>query len=982
MKRRTQYHASFAVFYSLLTCSLAVAADLESFEFNDGAGTSLALAANTAKPGNQWIEDPQMFPSDVRNGAYNITLESSVLESNYLQIDNIVSGTYYLTARMSGWKFGGTLDAANLEEVRFGFLNDDTSPTFGSTITAQMMLRRNSAGDVELVGDALGAGSANIAGAATFAATRSTPLTVALEINKTSNTYKVFYKDNTLATQVLGIGSIALTRSGNALRFATNNSFGEGNIDYPVVPADEVFSIDRIALSDTNPFNDLITLEIDRTNGAMALRNTSGAAINSIESYKIASPAGGLNPAGWVPIAGGTNSSSNTEFMQTFAAPINLTNGQNTVLSNSSGAWLQSPYEDLTMVLNLSGGTSRTVNVNFIGNGGERFATGDLNFDGNLTAADYVILSANAETNLAGLSAVGKYRRGDLGGDGFNSIEDFIQFKTLYEAANGAGSFAAMLATVPEPSSLLILLSTLIGGAHYRRRALVVTRRNANPTVDLSTTFYKQVGVTLMSRTRRIFGLLLALAAGLTIPNCTNAAILEDFLFNDANGTTLDAVENSANPGNNWLVHANTVESAAFNGSYRINKQSATAQASNALDIANVSTGKIWLVTEMAGWSYTATPSSPSERVRFAFMDNNDPPAAGNSTVTAEANIDRDGSGLVLRGEALTAAGGATNIASTYALPLTRTTPFTFVLELNKDSDQYSIYYKDNTDPYQLLGTGNLGTSTNNPGDRDGNSLRFAFTGTFGDTGEYFDVNRLYLTDTNPIDVPVDPVTLTLEILSNGHVYIKNETANPISFDSYRIASGTGSLNFAGWSSLADQGIDPFMGGNDPGELWTEAGGSSDAVLSESFLLSATTLAPDEELSLGSAFKIGGIQDLTFQYRDTVSGALPSVVPTYVTVAGVAGDYNNDGTVNAADFTIWRDYLNQNFQLQNEGGITPGVVNQADYDFWKSRFGATSGSGSLGAATVPEPVTLVMAFTLLLHGTMCRLRQGVRPNEC
>jgi hypothetical protein len=292
--------------------------------------------------------------------------------------------------------------------------------------------------------------------------------------------------------------------------------------------------------------------------------------------------------------------------------------------------------------------------------------------------------------------------------------------------------------------------------------------------------------------------------------------------------------------------------------------------------------------------------------------------------------------------------------------------------------DRYSIYYKDNLAAYQLLGSGNLGASTLNAGARDGNSVRFAFTGTFGESGEFVDINRMYLTDTSPIVGPVDPVTLTLEVRSNGQVYIKNETANAVSFDSYRIASGSSSLNFSGWNSLADQNIDPFMGGNDPGEKWTEAGGANDAVLSESFLLSASTLAPDEELFLGNAFKVGGMQDLTFQYRDTTSGALPSVVPTYVTVPGVAGDYNSDGTVNAADFTIWRDHLNQNFQLANEGGITPGVVNQADYNFWKSRFGATSGAGSASlSAAVPEPSAWILAMAVavaqfLWHRPMCR----------
>src|SRR5262245_142524 len=34
--------------------------------------------------------------------------------------------------------------------------------------------------------------------------------------------------------------------------------------------------------------------------------------------------------------------------------------------------------------------------------------------------------------------------------------------------------------------------------------------------------------------------------------------------------------------------------------------------------------------------------------------------------------------------------------------------------------------------------------------------------------------------------------------------------------------------------------------------------------------------------------------------------------------AGVPGDYNKDGTVNAADYAVWRDHLGQTFQLDNE----------------------------------------------------------------
>ena len=82
-----------------------------------------------------------------------------------------------------------------------------------------------------------------------------------------------------------------------------------------------------------------------------------------------------------------------------------------------------------------------------------------------------------------------------------------------------------------------------------------------------------------------------------------------------------------------------------------------------------------------------------------------------------------------------------------------------------------------------------------------------------------------------------------------------------------------------------------------------------------------------------------------------------------VGTAPVAGDYNGNGIVDAADYTIWRNHLGQSFQLANEGGITPGVVNADDYSFWKSRFGATSGSGagSVQITAIPEPTCAAIA---------------------
>jgi hypothetical protein len=82
-------------------------------------------------------------------------------------------------------------------------------------------------------------------------------------------------------------------------------------------------------------------------------------------------------------------------------------------------------------------------------------------------------------------------------------------------------------------------------------------------------------------------------------------------------------------------------------------------------------------------------------------------------------------------------------------------------------------------------------------------------------------------------------------------------------------------------------------------------------------------------------------------------------------LAGQIGDYNNNGTVDAADYVLWR----KGGPLQNEGD-TPGVVNEADYAVWRANFGESlPGSGaSLETAAIPEPVSaalLVMGVALL-----------------
>jgi hypothetical protein len=77
-----------------------------------------------------------------------------------------------------------------------------------------------------------------------------------------------------------------------------------------------------------------------------------------------------------------------------------------------------------------------------------------------------------------------------------------------------------------------------------------------------------------------------------------------------------------------------------------------------------------------------------------------------------------------------------------------------------------------------------------------------------------------------------------------------------------------------------------------------------------------------------------------------------------VVSAGVAGDYNNNGVVDAADYVVWRKGLGTTYT-------------QDDYGVWRSHFGQTSADGGSAATAnvaVPEPASgmlVLLAFVLV-----------------
>jgi hypothetical protein len=100
----------------------------------------------------------------------------------------------------------------------------------------------------------------------------------------------------------------------------------------------------------------------------------------------------------------------------------------------------------------------------------------------------------------------------------------------------------------------------------------------------------------------------------------------------------------------------------------------------------------------------------------------------------------------------------------------------------------------------------------------------------------------------------------------------------------------------------------------------------------------------------------------------------------------VAGDYNFNGVVDAADYVVWRKTNGQIGGPLAADGNNNGQIDPGDFTVWRAHFGMTAGSGSGSAldaashAVVPEPNFLLMlaAGGMLLAVAAGRERHRLR----
>jgi autotransporter-associated beta strand protein len=82
-----------------------------------------------------------------------------------------------------------------------------------------------------------------------------------------------------------------------------------------------------------------------------------------------------------------------------------------------------------------------------------------------------------------------------------------------------------------------------------------------------------------------------------------------------------------------------------------------------------------------------------------------------------------------------------------------------------------------------------------------------------------------------------------------------------------------------------------------------------------------------------------------------------------------SGNFNGDETVDAADYTVWRDNLGGDEAVLPVGsGDGSGTIDAGDYDIWKTAFGKPVDPGVVGSATINAPLLGAGAGGLTVQG--------------
>lgn len=236
------------------------------------------------------------------------------------------------------------------------------------------------------------------------------------------------------------------------------------------------------------------------------------------------------------------------------------------------------------------------------------------------------------------------------------------------------------------------------------------------------------------------------------------------------------------------------------------------------------------------------------------------------------------------------------------------------------------------------------------------------------------------------------PAKLQIDPNSGSARFVSVVSGMPIELRSYEILSDAGTLDPAAWqaTNLDARNVDAA----DPpaiGDRWDTVA-ATPIQLFEANLLGGSTLAPEATLSIGKIMApIGGMTPptlgVTLVTTNFLGGAdefnsFDNVIVEYASFGATPGDYNLDGAVDAADYTVWRDTLGQLGPGLPADGDGDNAVDPDDYQVWKLNFGAGAPlTGALAAtrsSAVSEPaaakVAALAGVGVMVAMTMLRSR--------
>jgi hypothetical protein len=193
------------------------------------------------------------------------------------------------------------------------------------------------------------------------------------------------------------------------------------------------------------------------------------------------------------------------------------------------------------------------------------------------------------------------------------------------------------------------------------------------------------------------------------------------------------------------------------------------------------------------------------------------------------------------------------------------------------------------------------------------------------------------------------------DYLGQDHLLLVNLTETPLSNPA--LGLGTPGSSFS--LPLLERGFDnnPIFGGGGAVTL-SELPANS---------VYATLIGQAVELDVNVSMNGFGVTGLPFATLNVVYLAPPVIL--------LPGDYNNDGTVNAADYTVWRNNVGQPAgTLPNDS--VGGAIDADQYLSWKANYGQANGSGSgADVAPIPEPTTMILALFAAIMAASTGIRR-------